>query len=77
MATPIIGEELKKIEKSHGGSLNHCFDGLVHITVQTLYDLQYITMHLSVYINAPIEPSFLALEHGMECLMHHTHETII
>ena len=47
MATPIIGEEMKQIEKSHGGSINHWVGGLMHITVQTRYDLQYLTMGLS------------------------------
>ena len=54
MDTPFIGEELKQIEKSHGGSLNHWVGGIMHITVQTRYDLQYPTMSLSGYLNAPI-----------------------
>ena len=49
----------------------------MHITVQTRYGIQYITMNLSGYMNAPTEPAFLALKHGMEYLMHHTHETIM
>ena len=68
---------MKKIEKSHGGSLNHCVDGLINITFQTRYDLQYLTMHLSGYMNEPIEPDFLALKHGMEYIMHHPHEPIV
>ena len=28
-------------------------------------------------MNAPTEPAFLALKHGMAYLMHHTHEPII
>ena len=58
-------------------SLNHWVGGLIHITVQTFYDIQYITIRLSVYMNDPIEPEFLAFGHGMEYLMHHPHETII
>ena len=53
MATPLIGAELKKIEKTHGGYLNHWVGGLMHITVQNSSYLQYITMRLSGYINAP------------------------
>ena len=53
MATPFIGAELKQIEKSHGGSLNHWVGGLMYIIVQTCYDLQYLTMRLSGYMNAP------------------------
>ena len=49
----------------------------MHITFQTCYDLQYLTMHLSGYINAPTEPVFLALKRGMEYLMHHSHELIM
>ena len=33
----------------------------MHITFQTCYDLQYIKMHLSGYINEPTEPDFIAL----------------
>ena len=49
----------------------------MHITVQTRYDLQYLTMCLSGYTNAPIEPAFFDIKHGMEYLMHHTHEPIM
>ena len=34
-------------------------------------------MWISGYMNAPIEPNFLALKHGMEYLMHHPHEPIM
>ena len=74
---PLFGEELKKIEKSHGRSLNHWVGGLMHITFQTFCDLQYLTMLLSVYTNAPTEPDFIAFKHGMEYLMHHPHEPIM
>ena len=77
MATYLIGEYLKQIENSHIGSLNHWVCGLMYITVQTRYNIQYLTMRLSGYMNAPTEPDFLALRHGMEYLMHHPHETII
>ena len=77
MATPLIVEELKQINKSHGRSLNHWVGIIINITVQTRYDLQYLTMRLSGYMNAPTEPAFLALKHGMEYLMHHTHEPIV
>ena len=49
----------------------------MHITIQTRYDLQYLNMQLSGYINAPIEPAFIALKHGMEYLIHHPNETIM
>ena len=76
MATPLIG--LKNLnEISHGGSLNHWVGGLFHITVQTRYALQYHTMLLSWYMNAPIETSFLSLRHGMEYIMYHPHEPIM
>ena len=65
MATPLIGEELKQIEKLHGGSLNNWVGGIMHITFQTCYDLQYLIMPLSGYINAPTEPAFLVLKYGM------------
>ena len=66
MNTPVIGGKLKQIEKSHGGYLNQWVGGLMHITVQNCYDLQYLTMRLSGYMNAPTEPEFIALKHGME-----------
>ena len=53
MAKPLIGEDLKQIEKYHGGYLNHWVGGIIYITVQTRYDLQYSTMRFSGYINAP------------------------
>ena len=53
VAKPLIGEELKLIEKSHGGPLNHWVGGLMYITFQNFYDIQYLTMRLSGYINAP------------------------
>ena len=77
MDTTLIGEDLKQIDKLSGGSLNHWVGGLMHITVQTSYDLQYLTICLSVYMNTPTEPTFLALVHGMEYLMHHPHEPIM
>ena len=77
MATPLIVAELKQIEKSHGVSLNHWVGGIIHITVQTLYDLQYFKMLISGYMNAPTEPVFLNLKHVIQYLMHHTHEPII
>ena len=64
MDTPLIGEDLK-IEKSHEVSLNNWVGGLMYITIQTIYDFQYITMRLSGYIYAPTELAFLALKHGM------------
>ena len=47
MATPLIGEEMNVFEKLNVGSLNHWVGGIMHITVQTRYDLQYLTMRLS------------------------------
>ena len=41
--SPLIGEELRKTNKSHVVSINHGFGGLMHITFQYHYDLQYIT----------------------------------
>ena len=49
----------------------------MHNTVQTHYDLQYLTMHLSGYMNASPEPDLLAIKHEMEYLMHHPHESIM
>ena len=69
MDTNLIVEELKEMEKYHGGSINHWFGGIIHITVQNRYDLQYLTMHLSGYINAPTEPAFLDLKYVMYYLM--------
>ena len=34
-------------------------------------------MRLSIYMNAPTEPVFMALKHGMEYIMHHPHEPIM
>ena len=65
VATPLIGEYLKIIEKSHGGSLNHLVGEIMHITAQTRYDLQYLTIHLSGYMNVSTEPDFLALKYGI------------
>ena len=58
MATALIVEGLKQLEKSHGGLINNWFGGLMHITVQTSYDLKYLTMCLNGYMNAPTEPDF-------------------
>ena len=77
MDTPLIGEDLKKIEKSRGGYLNNWVCGLMHITVQTRYDLQYLTTRLRGFINAPTKLSFIALKHGMEYHMHHPNEPIM
>ena len=64
MATPLIGEELKN-EKSNGGSLNHYVGGIMHITFQTRYDPQYLTMRLGGYMNYPTELALLSLKNGM------------
>ena len=73
MATPLIRDDLNKL-RYHGRSLSHWVDGLTHITVQTLYGIQYLTMRLSGYINAPTDPEFISLRHGKYYLMHHQHE---
>ena len=65
MDTPLIIEELKKIEKSHGGSFYHWVGFLIHITVQVRYDLQYFTMHLIGHINSPTEHALIALRRGI------------
>ena len=49
----------------------------MHITFQKFYDLQYITMRISVYMKSPTELEFLALCHGMEYIMYHPHEPIM
>ena len=51
--------------------------GIMHITVQNVYALQYLAMRFSGYINALAEPTFLSLKHGMEYLMYHIHEPIM
>ena len=76
MAKPLIGEYLK-IDKSHGGPLDHWVGGLIQITIQTRYDIQYITMRLSDYMNAPEEHAFIAFKHGMKYIIHHPHEPIM
>ena len=58
MDTPLIGEE-EEIENSHGGYLNQWVGGQMHITVQTSYGLQYLTMYLCVYMNDPTVTVFL------------------
>ena len=77
MATPLIGEDLKQIEKSHGASLNNWVGGLMHINVQICYNPQYITMSLSVYINTLPEHDLIAFKRDMEYRMHHPHEPIM
>ena len=77
MDTSTIGEDLKQIEKSHGVSLNHWIGGIMHITIQTHYYLQYLTMRIIWYMNAPTENSLLALRNGLEYLMHHPREPIM
>ena len=77
VAIPIIGEDLKQIDKLHGLSLNHWVGGIMHITFQTRYDIQYLIMLLDGYMNAPIEPDFISLKNYMEYIMHHTHEPIM
>ena len=69
--------QIKTNWKSHGGSLNHWVGYIVHLTVQTHYDIQCLTIELGVYMNPPTEPLFISLRHGMEYLMHHPHELII
>ena len=49
----------------------------MNINVQTFYDLKYLTMLLSVYMNTPTEPDSIALKHGMEYIIHHPHEPIM
>ena len=75
--TPLIGSKLNQIEKSHGEYLNHWVGVLMHITLQTRYDPQYLIMRLSGYINTPTEPDFITIKQGMEYLTHHTHEPIM
>ena len=49
----------------------------MHITVQTCYDLQYITICLSGYINNPAERALLPLRHSMEYVMNYPHESTL
>ena len=55
-------------------SLNQWVGGIMRITVETGCDIQYLTISLSEYVNAPIEPEFLDLRHVIKYLMHHPHE---
>ena len=77
MDTPLIREDLKSIDKSHGESLNQWAGGLMHIPDQKFYELQYLTMRLCGYMNFPIRSAFLAIRHSMEYIMHYPHEQII
>ena len=65
MATPLIGEGLKRMKKYHGGSLNHWVSGIMKTTVQTCYDLQYLTMLLGGYMNSPTGQALPTLHHGI------------
>lgn len=76
-AIPLVGDKLKQVEKQHGGSLNHWVGGLMHIGVQTRYDLAYTCMRLSGYMCAPSIPAFQALHQTMEYLFHHPHLPIM
>ena len=49
----------------------------MRITLQNCYDLQYLTMRLSGYMNTPTEHAFLALKHGTWYLMYHPQEPIM
>ena len=49
----------------------------MHTTAQTCYNLQYLTMRLSGYMNALTEPEFIAIKHGMEYIMHHPYDPIM
>ena len=51
--THLIGEGLNQIDKSNGGSLNYWFGGLMLITTQTCYDIQYLNMCLTRYMDSP------------------------
>ena len=77
VSTPLIGEYPKQIKNSHVVSLNHLVGDLMNITVQTCYDIQYLTICISGYMNSPTESYFLALRHGMEYLIHRPHEPIM
>ena len=66
-----------QLKQKHVLSLKQWVGGLMRIKVQSLYDLQYLTMELSGYMNAPEEPSLLFLCPGMEYIMQHMDEPII
>ena len=68
---------MKQIEKSYEESLNQWVGGLIHITLQICYDIHCYTICLSGYMNAPEEPALIAIEYGMEYLIHHRHELIM
>ena len=77
VAIYLVGEYLKQIEKSHIGSLNHWVCGLMYATTQNFYNMQYFTMRLGGYMNAPTKPDLLALRHDMEYIMHYSHKPIM
>ena len=43
MDTTFIEEEPKQMDKSYGKLLHNWVGGIMHITVKTRYDLQYLT----------------------------------
>ena len=49
----IVQDSIKKIEGTNRGSLDHFVGAPVHVTVQTKYDIKYITLRLSRYTNIP------------------------
>ena len=57
--------------------MNRWVGGLMHITVQTFYYLQYLIVCLSGYMNSSTQPDFISIKNCMEYLMHHTNEPIM
>ena len=51
METALVGEELKPIDKSHVVALNQWVAGLMYITFQIIYDLKYLSVRISGYMN--------------------------
>ena len=61
----VVANNIKSIEDKQGIYLNHLVGSLIHVTVQTIYDMNYMLMCLSGYMNILSVPVFRSLRHSM------------
>eukprot|EP00957_Ditylum_brightwellii_P059752 4536106-Ditylum_brightwellii.AAC.1 len=72
-ALPLIGSELKDMEKQENGSLYKWANTLQFLVQRSRLDIGYAVMWISGYMSAPNKPIFDVLHLTMAFLYHHPH----
>lgn len=73
---PLEGDELQMYESRYHGPFNHSIGKLIHFQQWICYDINFAMTHLESFTRKSNKPAILILEHLMQYLQSHLHESI-